>query len=334
MKFAKTPTTKAGIFVVVAFGLMILALFLIGDKEKLFSPSDRYYVKIKEISGLKEGAQVFISGINIGSVRGVRLPEFPGDSVFLELRITKDAQRLIRTDSRAEIITEGLVGNKAISINVGSNDLPNLRPGDTLMGTSPRDLMALVDNVSDGLASAKGLIDEVSLVVKDVRNGKGTMGQLIYSDELVTNLTRTISQVDRTLAQLGNAADDVTGSVSMFADTATNLASRIRGIAQNIESGNGTLSKLINDDSLYRELASVSGSVRAMLLEFKDASAKISKAAGNSVEITEALKHNFLVKDYFEKRGYWDAEDFERRINRQLDSLKAIEKSIQAKLQK
>src|SRR5690349_11000806 len=101
MKFSKTPTTKAGIFVVVAFGLLVLALFLIGDKEKLFSPSDRYYVKIKEISGLKEGAQVFMTGINVGSVREVRLPKRPGDSVFLELRITKDAQSLIRSDSRA-----------------------------------------------------------------------------------------------------------------------------------------------------------------------------------------------------------------------------------------
>ncbi len=334
MKFAKTPTTKAGIFVVVAFVLMILALFLIGDKKKLFSPSDRYYVKIKEISGLKEGAQVFITGINIGSVRAIRLPMHPGDSVFLELRITKDAQRLIRSDSRAEIITEGLVGNKAVAINVGSTDMPTLKPGDTLVGTSPRDLMGLVDNVSDGLGSAKVLLDEVGLIVKDIRTGKGTMSQLIYSDELVTNLTKTVSQVDRTLGQLSSAATNVSGSVASFADTATNLASRIRGIAQNIESGKGTLSKLINDDSLYNELASISGSVRTMLLEFKDASAKIAKAAGNTVEITEGLKHNFLVKDYFEKRGYWDAEDFERRINRQLDSLKAIEKSIQAKLQR
>jgi phospholipid/cholesterol/gamma-HCH transport system substrate-binding protein len=332
MKFAKTPTTKTGIFVSVAFALIIIALFLIGDKEKLFSSSHRYYVKIKDINGLKEGAQVFITGINVGSVREVRLPRYPGDSVFLELRVVKDAQDLIRTDSKAEIITEGLVGNKAITINVGSTKLPHMNPGDTLIGTSPRDLMALVDNVSESLGSAKALIDEISIVVKDVRTGKGSLGQMIYSDKLITDLSRTIVGVDRTLGELSGAASEVTGSVTTFADTAKNLASKLRGIAENIESGKGTLSRLINDDSLYRELAGLSGTVRSMLVEFKDASAKVSRAAGNTVEITEGLKHNFLVKDYFEKRGYWDAEDFEKRIDKQLDSLRIIEKSIQAKL--
>ena len=332
MKFAKTPTTKAGIFVSVAFILIIIALFLIGDKEKLFSSSNRYYVKMRDIAGLKEGAQVFITGINVGSVREVRLPTNPGDSVFLELRVVKDAQDLIRFDSRAEIMTEGLVGNKAIAISVGTAKFAEHKPGDTLTGASPRDLMGLVDNVSDGLGSAKLLIDELTGVIVDVKNGKGTLGQLIYSDKLMNNLSSAITKIDRTLSQLGNAATDVTGSVNMFADTATRLASKMRGIAENIETGKGTLSRLINDDSLYRELAGLSATVRSMLVEFQDASTKVSRAAGNAVEITEGLKHNFLVKDYFEKRGYWDAEDFEQRINRQLDSLKAIERSIQAKL--
>src|SRR5687768_6954077 len=139
MKFSKTPTTKAGIFVSIAFALLVIALFLIGDKEKLFSSSDRYYVRIKDINGLKEGAQVYITGINVGSVRMIRLPRYPGDSVFLELRVVDEAHDLLRTDSRAEIVTEGLVGNKAIAITVGSTKLPILEAGDTLIGTSPRD---------------------------------------------------------------------------------------------------------------------------------------------------------------------------------------------------
>jgi phospholipid/cholesterol/gamma-HCH transport system substrate-binding protein len=112
------------------------------------------------------------------------------------------------------------------------------------------------------------------------------------------------------------------------------MASKIGAVAESIETGNGTLSRLIKDDSLYRDLAGLSGTIRSMLTEFKDASAKVSRAAGNTVEITEGLKHNFLLKGYFEKRGYWDAEDFEQRIERQLDSLRAIEKSIQGKLKR
>jgi phospholipid/cholesterol/gamma-HCH transport system substrate-binding protein len=203
MKLSKTPTTKAGIFVSVAFALLVIALFLIGDKEKLFSTTDRYYVKIKDISGLKEGAQVFISGINVGSVREIRLPKFPGDSVFLVLRVEEAATGLIRLDSRAEIMTEGLVGNKAIAISVGSTERPIMKAGDTLIGTSPRDLMALVDNVTESLGSAKTLITEMSGVVGDIRKGEGTIGKLIYDDRLFDELANALEKADRTLGDFG-----------------------------------------------------------------------------------------------------------------------------------
>lgn len=329
MKLSKTPTTRAGIFVSIAFALLVIALFLIGDKEKLFSSTSKYFVKFKEINGLKEGAQVFISGINVGSVRDIRLPRFPGDSVFIEIRIVKDAEKLIRQDSKAEVMTEGLVGNKAITINIGSTSLPSLAAGDTLVGTAPFDISSLVGNLSATLGDAHILMKELYTVVGDVRSGKGTLGQLIYNDRLVKDLYSAINQADKTLSELSHAAISVTGSVVLFADTAKTMASKISGIAENIVHGKGSIAKLINDDSLYRDIASLSGMLRSLITEFKDASAKVSRSAGNAVEITEALKHNFLVKDYFEQRGYWDAEDFEKRIEQQLDSLRRLEKTIQ-----
>jgi phospholipid/cholesterol/gamma-HCH transport system substrate-binding protein len=69
MKISKIPVARTGIFVTICFALLVIALFAIGDKEKLFSSSSYYYVKIKDISGLKTGAQVTMSGISIGSVK-------------------------------------------------------------------------------------------------------------------------------------------------------------------------------------------------------------------------------------------------------------------------
>src|SRR5207247_2633785 len=109
--------SRTGIFVIICFGLLVVALFLIGDKSKLFSSTSTYNVKFKDINGLKQGAQVIMSGMNVGSVNAIELPKKSGDSVHVTIRIVKEAQNLIHLDSKAVITTVGLVGDKTIAIS-------------------------------------------------------------------------------------------------------------------------------------------------------------------------------------------------------------------------
>src|SRR6266480_1301573 len=105
MKIAKIPASRTGLFVILCFGLLVIALFLIGDKRKLFSNTSTYYVKFREVNGLKQGAQVIMSGINVGSVHSIDLPKQSGDSVLVVIDVVKDARNLIHTDSKASVST-------------------------------------------------------------------------------------------------------------------------------------------------------------------------------------------------------------------------------------
>src|ERR1043165_4849538 len=148
MKLSKAPVTRTGLFVVIAFGVLITLLFVIGDKQKLFSNTFKYYIKLKDVSGLKSGAQVLVSGINVGSVGSVDLPAKAGDSVLLTVNIAHDALDLIHSDSRAKLVTEGLVGNKGVSISVGSPSTPKLPPESFIQGESPIELGAIMDSAT------------------------------------------------------------------------------------------------------------------------------------------------------------------------------------------
>jgi phospholipid/cholesterol/gamma-HCH transport system substrate-binding protein len=64
----------------------------------------------------------------------------------------------------------------------------------------------------------------------------------------------------------------------------------------------------------------------------RDALAKVSLGGGRFAEVMEALKHNFLVKGYFEERGYWDAPQFEMTIDRKIDSLNKLQNRLDAQL--
>src|SRR5512140_2907476 len=99
MKITRIPSSRTGLFVIICFTLLVVALFVIGDKQKLFSNTSSYFIKFKEISGLKEGAMVQISGIAVGSVKNIVLPKRSGDSVLLTISVIKDGQPLIHADS-------------------------------------------------------------------------------------------------------------------------------------------------------------------------------------------------------------------------------------------
>ena len=87
MKITKIPASRTGIFVIICFALLVVALFLIGDKQKLFSSTSSYFVKFRDINGLKQGAQVLMSGISVGSVSKIELPKHSGDSVVVTIQV-------------------------------------------------------------------------------------------------------------------------------------------------------------------------------------------------------------------------------------------------------
>jgi hypothetical protein len=55
--------------------------------------------------------------------------------------------------------------------------------------------------------------------------------------------------------------------------------------------------------------------------------------AGRFAEDMEALKHNWFLRGYFEDRGYWDESDFEKQIDKKLDSLKTLEAKVAGQVQ-
>lgn len=334
MKISKIPIARTGIFVVICFALLVIALFVIGDKEKLFSSTSTYYVKINEISGLKTGAQVRLSGYPIGSVKGISLPSKIGDPVIIQLTIIEEAKELIRKDSKAEIATDGLVGNKIVSIIGGKLETARLVAGDTLIGAAPFDLGGVVNNVTSTIADASAMLKETTELIKAMRSGDGTISKLMNDPALYKSLTLMIDATTRTVNAVNSSAAGTLNSVTQLTDSLKHTVSNLTEVTSQIKSGKGSIGKLLNDEELYNRLLVVTGNVQLTMSELNETIHKLSMAAGNGVEVTEALKHNFLVSSYFEDRGYWNTDDFERDIRTKIDSLNRLQRSIDQKLNK
>ncbi len=332
MKISKIPTAKTGVFVIICFALLVVALFAIGDKEKLFSSTSEYFVKIKDISGLKTGAQVRMSGYPVGSVNGITLPGKIGDSVIISLTIVEEAMELIRKDSKAEIVTDGLVGNKIVTISGGNLTTEKLHVGDTLLGLSPFELSSIINNVTSTVTDASVMLKETTELIKSMRTGDGSIAKLMNDPELYRSLTAMIAATTRTVNTVNSSAAGTLNSVKQLTDSLQGTVSNLQEVTHQIRSGKGSIGKLLNDEELYNRLLAVTGNVHLPMSELNETIHKLSMAAGNGVEVTEALKHNFLVSSYFEDRGYWNTNDFERDIRTKIDSLNRLQRSIDQKL--
>src|SRR5215831_7533559 len=112
---------RVGIFVLAALFIVMVAVFYVTGAG-LLGPKYRLYTELPEVEGVKTGAPVNLDGIEVGNVQSISLNPNAQDrmrSVRLVLRIEKKYQNQIRTDSTATLVTQGLLGDRYITIKRG-----------------------------------------------------------------------------------------------------------------------------------------------------------------------------------------------------------------------
>src|ERR1700683_4354237 len=110
-----------GLFVLVGLTLIAVAIFYVTGAGFL-GPKYRLLTYLPEVDQLQTGAPVTLDGIEIGNVESLRLTPHPEDlqhNITLVLRIEKKYQDQIRSSSTASLVTQGLLGDRYVSITPG-----------------------------------------------------------------------------------------------------------------------------------------------------------------------------------------------------------------------
>jgi hypothetical protein len=139
---------RIGIFVAFALAALSIGIFLIGNKEFLFTPTYVLKTDFQNVGGLDKGAEVRVGGIHEGTVSRIDLPAEPGGKVTVEMKLHTATENLIRKDSLASIKTEGLLGDKYVEISFGTEKAASLGNNDEVAGEVPVDLAAQAKSVA------------------------------------------------------------------------------------------------------------------------------------------------------------------------------------------
>src|SRR5688572_23211206 len=205
---AMSRSARLGMFIFAALLILSAAIFLIGDKQFLFSRTYQLKADFETVSGLQDGAEIRLGGVRKGTVEYIQMPRRPGEKLTVVMNVEKSTQDVIKKDSVVSIDTEGLLGNKYISISFGSEGAERVKNGDTLRTQPPLDLADLIkktgeimDTTSAALKNVDGATADLKNITSKINRGEGTVGALINDKTIYNQVSAAATDARETIAQ-------------------------------------------------------------------------------------------------------------------------------------
>tara|TARA_Y100000389_G_scaffold205086_1_gene262928 strand:+ start:5571 stop:6515 length:945 start_codon:yes stop_codon:yes gene_type:complete len=287
-----TKEIKAALFV-----LLGVFLFLIGfnflNGTSLFKSEKNLYAIYDQVEGLQSGTTVTVNGLSVGKVSSI---DFLPNSNRILVKFTVRNDLNFSKNSIAEIYESGLIGGKSIAIIPVLDRNRILVSGDTLVSrTKPgltdvvgseiaplqKKLEQILINVDTLVSSLNTVLDdkaqqglnkalsEVSVTVSNLNSISNSLSKILVSQE--SNINQTINNFSEASANINQISDslsktDLKALVSEIENTATTLNS----IFKSIDSGEGTLGKLMKDDGLYNNLEASTKEVKLLIKDLKE----------------------------------------------------------------
>jgi phospholipid/cholesterol/gamma-HCH transport system substrate-binding protein len=181
-----SQTFRLGLFVVATLAVLVVGVFLIGNRESLFQSTYRVNADFQNVAGLADGADVRVGGLHEGNVKHIQLPNRPDGMVTVSMDLQKASRNVLKKDSIAAIKSDGLIGDKYVEISFGSDTGASIKNGDTIASQPPFDISNLVkkadqllDSAQTGVKDLNGTASNLQAITAKVNQGQGTVGALI-----------------------------------------------------------------------------------------------------------------------------------------------------------
>ncbi len=288
----KETASRARVGLLLLLGVLALTagIFFIGQKSLLFSPVFYFRVNFKSAAGVKPGSNVLLSGYNVGTVTSLALTP-AGDSVTLTLRVEERIRPFVKNDAVAMIDQEGLVGNKYITLQIGTENGVPVHEYGFIRGAEPFELGAILQSARSMIDTTRFISEQVKGIMTRIGAGEGTLGKLITDDRMYDNLTQVTARADSGLSYATLQLAAVSGVVGRLAQSVEVVVRRSDSTIQNanritaeaarfissINEGKGTAGALLTDRALYDSLVTLVALLQNTTIDAGNAADQLAK---------------------------------------------------------
>ena len=293
-----TSEVKIGIIITVAIAVTIWGLnFLKG--RNILRADNTYYAIFDDIGGLEKNSKIFINGYQVGQVGNIFFNEHGNRELTVQLEIEKAHD--LPMDSEAILFNSDLMGTKAIKIKLSGSDM-RYEPGDTIRssiqyGISDRleqQLLPIKDKAESLIVTLDSLISSLNFVfdtetseklqasidnlasstygIRYMLSEQGKLNSMIDHMEAITlNLKNHNEELALAMSNIESITDSLARSeLKSTLSNANKTLAETHRILEKINTGEGTLGMLVNNDSLYRNLTSLSGEIDLLLKDLQE----------------------------------------------------------------
>jgi phospholipid/cholesterol/gamma-HCH transport system substrate-binding protein len=300
---------KLGMFVIIGLVVFAAAIFFVGRQTNLFGSTFHLTAQFKSAGGLKEGNNIRFSGLNVGTVNTITLQD---SFVVVDMVIKKKVQEFIKSDATAIIGSDGLMGDKVLTINPGIISKSHVKDGDQLRTEKAIDMDDIMASLKTNVDNAGIITAQLADFTYKMNNGNGILSKVIGDETLSNSLQSTLKNLQNTskqFSQFSVSMNSGKGALGLVSDEA--FSNEIKQTVANLQStsdqfalfsakindGNGILSRLVTDEKIGK-------TVDSTMYNIQQATKKLD-------ENMEALQHNFLLRGFFKKKAKADVKKAE-----------------------
>ena len=261
MKKESGANWKLGMFVLLSLVLFVFTIYFVGKQKNLFGSTFHLKSQFKTVSGLKVGNNIRFSGINVGTVDGIEI--ITDTSVMVVLVLKNEVRKFIKSNATASIGSDGLMGDKVLTISPGSGSKSTVKDNDMIVSVPAIEMADVMNSVKSSVDNAGIITAQLAEFSYRMNNGNGTLTKLITDQEFSNSLKTTLINLQT--------------SSNEFAKFTIKM-----------NDGKGALSKMMTDENFGNTLDSTMSNLKSG-----------TKALSENME---AAKHNILLKGYFNKQ--------------------------------
>ncbi len=249
---------KVGILIMFAIFMMMWAS-LSGGGTSIFDSKDLFKCYFRNVNGLLRGSPVWMSGVEVGSVKSVEFVSLDSlRQVEVICRVKREAWHMITDNSQVALGTIGFLGDKYIEVFPGTAGRPVIEPNSVIENRDVGDAGSMFKAGEKAFSQTGSLIGNIDSVLIRMNRGEGTLGRLATDKELYEQMTRLLGELSTLTRGLQKNQERLTLSIEKIGGSMESLTGKVT-------ESTGTFGKFVDDPALYNNLARTSARLDSVM---------------------------------------------------------------------
>lgn len=290
---------KVGLLTLAALASVVVMSLKITRNQSGFGKHIEYKTMLEDASGILEKTPIKVAGINAGRIKSIQLE---GNKALITFEIIEQIK--ITPEASMKIKSVGLLGDKFIDMNVGSQQGERLEAGSMIPTTTGGGFDNLSKDAGDVLKEVKEIASTIKDALRDDQ-GRNVIKEIVSNIHDMTStlkrittgnedkINKIIDDMEAVTAQLAHETDRYQkdslmgdlAKVGPILDKVDSAVSDLKIIVGDVKEGKGTVGKLLRDDAVVDQVSQTLSSVNRLVNRINNIEADVALSTGANTRI-------------------------------------------------